>query len=323
MIGAGRMGRGIALVFAYGGFNVSVLDLKDRPQAEQHLLFDTAQKEIATNLGFLSDEGLFDSQSVPKIMDRIQFYGCSQIKHPLADADIIFEGVPEILQTKKEAFHKIAPHIKGDAVIASTTSTIHVDELAPLVERPERFINAHWLNPAFLIPLVEVSPGRQTDKNTVDTLFNLLESIGKIPVLCKASPGYIIPRIQAIAMNEAARLVEEGVATAADIDKAIKVGFGPRFTAMGMLEFIDWGGNDILYYASNYLKKALNAERYTPPDIVIENMNTGKTGIEKKAGFYDYEGMNVKKYQREIIGRLVNIVKDMGHLPPPSEGSDI
>ena len=100
----------------------------------------------------------------------------------------------------------------------------------------------------------------------------LLESVGKVPVVCAARPGYIVPRIQALAMNEAARMVEEGVASAEDIDKAIKYGFGIRFAVLGMLEFIDWGGGDILYYASRYLTGALGNERYAAPDIVERNM---------------------------------------------------
>ena len=121
----------------------------------------------------------------------------------------------------------------------------------------ERFLNAHWLNPAFLIPLVELSPGARTDPAVTARLKAMLEAIGKVPVVCAARPGYIVPRIQALAMNEAARMVEEGVASAEDIDKAIKYGFGIRYAVLGMLEFIDFGGGDILYYASRYLTEAL------------------------------------------------------------------
>ena len=151
-------------------------------------------------------------------------------------------------------------------IIASTTSTILVDDLSGAVEHPERFLNAHWLNPAFLVPLVEISPGAHTDPAITARVKALLEGIGKVPVVCAARPGYIVPRIQALAMNEAARMVEEGVASAEDIDKAINYGFGFRFAVLGMLEFIDWGGGDILYYASRYLDGALDNERYRAPE---------------------------------------------------------
>ena len=182
------------------------------------------------------------------------------------EAAVIFEGVPEVLDLKREVLARISALAGPAPIIASTTSTILVDDLSCAVERPERFLNAHWLNPAFLIPLVELSPGARTDPAVTARLKALLEGIGKVPVVCAARPGYIVPRIQALAMNEAARMVEEGVASAEDIDKAIKYGFGVRFATLGMLEFIDYGGGDILYYASRYLtRRARRCDRYAAP----------------------------------------------------------
>ena len=146
-----------------------------------------------------------------------------------------------------------------EPIIASTTSTILVDDLSAVVDHPARFLNAHWLNPAFLVPLVEVSPVqayRSRDHRAPEGPARV-GGLCRVPVVCAARPGYIVPRIRALAMNEAARMVEEGVASAEDLDKAIKYGFGIRFAVLGMLEFIDWGGGDILYYASRYLKGAL------------------------------------------------------------------
>ena len=120
-----------------------------------------------------------------------------------------------------------------DVIIASTTSTILVDDLSGAIEHPERFLNVHWLNPAYLIPLVEISPGKRPTRRSSTRVKALLEGIGKVPVVCAATPGYIIPRIQALAMNEAARMVEEGVASAEDIDKAIRYGFGFRYAVLG------------------------------------------------------------------------------------------
>jgi 3-hydroxybutyryl-CoA dehydrogenase len=169
---------------------------------------------------------------------------------------VIFEGVPETLEAKKAAFELISAHADKHAIVASTTSTILSNDLQGFIDPPGRFLNAHWLNPAYLVPLVEVSPGDATDPAVTARLTALLERIGKVPVVCKASPGYIVPRIQILAMNEAARMVEEGVASAEDIDKATKYGFGLRFAVLGLLEFIDWGGGDILHYASQYMERA-------------------------------------------------------------------
>eukprot|EP01031_Cornospumella_fuschlensis_P020729 gene20729-25415_t len=169
--------------------------------------------------------------------------------------------------------------MRPDAILASTTSTILVDDLSPAVVNPARFLNAHWLNPAYIVPLVEVSPGRATAPEVTARLNAMLEAIGKVPVVCAATPGFIVPRIQALAMNEAARMVEEGVASAADIDKAVKYGFGFRFGVLGVLEFIDFGGGDILYHASRYLTEALGNERYAAPEIIARNMAEGRTGV--------------------------------------------
>src|SRR4029079_2759610 len=186
----------------------------------------------------------------------------AQAAAAVADAAVIFEGVPEVPGLKREVLARVSALAGPAPIIASTTSTILVDDLSTAVAHPERFLNAHWLNPAFLVPLVEVSPGQHTDPAITARVKALLESVGKVPVVCAARPGYIVPRIQALAMNEAARMVEEGVASAATIDKATKYGFGFRFAVLGMLEFIDWGGGDILYYASRYLTQALGSERY-------------------------------------------------------------
>ncbi len=133
----------------------------------------------------------------------------------------------------------------------------------------------------------------------------------------RGPPGYIVPRIQALAMNEAARMVEEGVASAEDIDKAVKYGFGFRFAVLGMLEFIDWGGGDILYYASRYLTGALGSERYAAPEIVERNMAQGRRGLRDGAGFLDYEGLDVEAYRRERLKAFVDLLGHFGLNRPP------
>ena len=185
------------------------------------------------------------------------------------------------------------------------------------MEHPERFLNAHWLNPAFLIPLVELSPGARTDPGVTERLKSLLEAIGKVPVVCAARPGYIVPRIQALAMNEAARMVEEGVASAEDIDKAIKYGFGIRYANLGMLEFIDYGGGDILYYASRYLTGALGSERYAAPEIIERNMAEGRIGLKTGKGFLDYSALDIEAYRAGRLKALVDMLGFMGLSRPP------
>src|SRR5436305_5214248 len=260
---------------------------------------------------------MFEAAAVDTLMTRVSVVPESAAQGALSGASIIFEGVPEVLDLKREVLARASKLAGPKPIIASTTSTILVDDLSPAVEHPTRFLNAHWLNPAFLVPLVEVSPGKGTDPAITARQNALLESVGKVPVVCAARPGYIVPRIQALAMNEAARMVEEGVASAEDIDKAIKYGFGFRFAVLGMLEFIDWGGGDILYYASRYLTGALGSERYAAPEIVERNMTEGRRGRRAGAGFLNYEGLDIDAYRRERLKAFVALLGPFGLDRPP------
>jgi 3-hydroxybutyryl-CoA dehydrogenase len=265
----------------------------------------------------LAGIGLMPPSAVGPIRARVSFAGRDEAPAVLGNADVIFEGVPETLSAKREALELVSRLARADAVVASTTSTIMADELQACVSPPGRFLNAHWLNPAYLVPLVEVSPGSATTPDTTARLVALLEAIGKVPVVCKASPGFIVPRLQALAMNEAARLVEEGVASAEDIDKATRYGFGFRFAVLGVLEFIDWGGGDILYHASRYLTDATGSERFAAPKIVQDNMAAGRTGVRERAGFLDYTSMDIETYRRQRLAAFVALLKHIGIARPP------
>jgi len=309
-LGAGRMGRGIAVVFAYAGHKVSLVDFKARDQAAFQKLADDALREVRNTLATLASFGLFDPAAVATLLQRVSVVPEKDAQAALSSAGAIFEAVPEVPDLKREVLARASKLAGPEPIIASTTSTILADDLSGAVDHPERFLNAHWLNPAFLVPLVEVSPGKHTDPAITARVTALLESVGKVPVVCAARPGYIVPRIQALAMNEAARMVEEGVASAEDIDKAIKYGFGFRFAVLGMLEFIDWGGGDILYYASRYLSGALGSERYAAPEIVERNMAENRRGLRDGAGFLNYEGLDVETYRS---GRLKAFAELLGH----------
>ena len=307
-LGAGRMGRGIGHVFAYAGFEVDVIDFKPRAQSVAR----DAIAEIRGNLSLLRDLGLV--KDVDRILSRVRIVENQDAPAALAAADIVFEGVTETDEAKRDAFARACKHLRPDAIIASTTSSMLADKLAAMVTHPERFLNAHFLNPAYLIPLVEVSPAKITAESTFQKTRNILEDAGKVVVRCAASPGFIVPRLQAAAMNEAARLVEEGVATPEDIDRAVRSGFGPRYTAMGVCEFIDYGGLDILFYASSSMQRALNAPRYEPPALVKKLMDEGKRGTREGQGLYDWRDRDLGAYQRDLVGRYVALFRHLGLL---------
>jgi 3-hydroxybutyryl-CoA dehydrogenase len=316
-LGAGRMARGIAVVFAYAGHPVTIVDVKARAAADYARVAKDATEEVRVTLATLAAFGLFATTAVDGLVARVSVTTEADAGDALAEAAVIFEGVPEVPDLKREVLARISALAGPQPIIASTTSTILVDDLAGAVAQPERFLNAHWLNPAFLVPLVELSPGARTDAAVTARLKALLEGIGKVPVVCAARPGYIVPRIQALAMNEAARMVEEGVASPEDIDKAIKYGFGLRFATLGMLEFIDWGGGDILFHASRYLTRALGDDRYAAPDIVERNMAEGRIGLKTGKGFLDYESLDLDTYRRERLGAFVALLRHLGLTRPP------
>lgn len=316
-LGAGRMGRGIAHVFAYAGYQVDVLDFKARAPEAGARLRAAAVAEISGNLDLLRELGVISAEQKQGILGRVRVLSLEEAPRALAQADVVFEGVTETLEAKRDAFARACAHAREDAIIASTTSSMLADTLAALVTQPGRFINAHFLNPAYLIPLVEVSPAGSTAEETYRRTKSLLESAGKVVVRCAPSPGFIVPRLQAAAMNEAARLVEEGVATPEDIDRAVRAGFGPRYTAMGLCEFIDYGGLDILYYAARSMARALEAPRYEPPAIIERLMQEGRRGAREGEGLYDWRGRDLEAYQRELVGRFVALFAHLRLLPPP------
>jgi len=315
-VGIGRMGRGIAICFAFSGHNVQLVDLKKRDKTDFTKLIREAYEDIDNTLSMFQKFEMLTHSEKEKVLKRISFHSLYESKSVLKNIDIVFEGVSETIEVKKNALSFISKFSPKNTIIASTTSTILSNDLQKYVQHPERFLNAHWLNPAFLVPLVELSPGDKTDKNITKNLKQILEQIGKVPIVCSASPGYIVPRIQALAMNEAARLVEEGVASAEDIDKATKYGFGFRFAILGLLEFIDWGGGDILYYASQYMTKATGQDRFSAPKIINDNMEKNRNGLKDGKGFLNYENLDIKKYQEYRLLAFVEMLKHLDKMPP-------
>jgi 3-hydroxybutyryl-CoA dehydrogenase len=317
-LGAGRMGRGIAVAFAYAGHSVTLIDAKAKRSAEEFTeLEDQVHEEIRKTLASLSRSDLLKETEVQTIATRVSVIPQSRCAEVLACAGMVFEGVPEVVELKREVLEATSRLAGPEVIVASTTSTILVDELSSAIEHPSRFLNVHWLNPAYLIPLVEISPGKVTDPNIIAQVKTLLEGIGKVPVVCAASPGFIVPRIQALAMNEAARMVEEGVASAEEIDKAIRYGFGFRYAVLGLLEFIDWGGGDILYYASRYLEGAFDSNRYRAPDVISNNMRDGRIGLRTGAGFFNYSGIDIDTYRERRLTALIDMLRHFGLARPP------
>jgi 3-hydroxybutyryl-CoA dehydrogenase len=306
VLGPGRIGRQIALAFALGGARVVLVDLKTRSVAEAERVLADARTEIARDARLMVEESVItepdEAAALARIEDRVGL-------GDLGDCTFVQEALPESVELKRETFKRLAGRIGPAAVVASTSSTISPSHLADAVDRPERFLVAHWLNPAHIIPLVEVVPGPRTAPETVQTTLERLEQLGKVPVHCNDSPGFIGPRMQVLLMNEAVRLVEEGVATPEDVDKAFRAGMGFRYASVGIFEFIDWGGVDILYRASRYMTEAVGDDRFRPARLVEQKMAYNELGPKTGRGFFDYAGDRRATFETQKIRALLRQLK--------------
>ena len=318
-VGAGRMGRSIAIACAYAGHRISLIDLRERSDAAWEQLQLEAQAEIHASLMGLSQLGVLDASQVDAIASRVDCVRADAAAAALAGAELVFEGVPEILAAKREAFEQINRHCSDSAILTSTTSSILVTDLVPLVRLPERFLNMHWLNPAYIIPVVELSYHPGTSAQVLARAKSRMEGLGKLPVVCGPTPGYIVPRLQALVMNEAARMIEEGAATAEEIDKATRYGMGLRFAALGVVEFIDFGGCDILHHASREMSASVSAPRYSAPAIVDQMVAQGRLGLKSGSGFYSYEGRDIAAYRRDVLSRTLGMLQHAGLWRPPAD----
>ena len=303
MLGAGRIGRQIALAFALGGCRVRLVDAKDgRPVGEAERTLADARREIARDCGLMVEERVIDPAESAAVLGRIE----ERIGlEALPGCGFVQEALPESVPLKRETFARLKGVVDDDAIIASGSSTISPSDVCDAVERPERFLVAHWLNPAHIIPLVDVVPGPHTSPETVERTLRLLERLGKTPVRCGDSPGFIGPRLQVLLMNEAVRLVEEGVATPEDVDRAFRAGMGFRYASIGIFEFIDWGGVDILYRASRYMTEALGDQRFKPARMVEEKMARNELGPKTGRGFFDYAGDRREAFETEKVRALL------------------
>ena len=303
VLGPGRIGRQIALAFALGGHPVRLVDAKPgRPPGEAARTLADARREIARDVGLMVEEDVITGTESVAVLERIEERtGLAALE----GCDFVQEALPESVPLKRAELARLTGAVGPDAIIASGSSTISPSHLCDAVERPERFLIAHWLNPAHIIPLVDVVAGPRTAPATVERTLALLEGLGKTPVRCGDSPGFIGPRLQVLLLNEAVRLVEEGVATPEDIDRAFRAGMGFRYASVGLFEFLDWGGIDILYHTSRYMTEAFGDERFKAPRLVEEKIARNELGPKTGRGFFDYAGERREVFETEKVRALL------------------
>ena len=276
--GAGTMGSGIALILALKGYKVVLTDV-----AEDYL--ENAKKIISINHGSLIEENIITLEEAEDSLKNIYF--TTDIK-TFSDADVIIEAIIEKIDVKQNFWKEVEEIAKEDAILATNTSGLSITAISKKIVKKSRFIGMHWWNPPHIIPLIELIKGEGTNDETVNTLVELVKRIGKESVVVqKDASGFIGNRIQFAVFREALNIVEQGIATIEDVDKAMKYGPGFRYPVLGPLETADLGGLDTFYYISSYLFSELSSVK-NPTPLLQEFMDSKNFGVKSGKGFYDY-----------------------------------
>jgi len=276
VIGGGTMGCGIAGVCALAGFETAVFEAD--AQARSRL-----REAIQGGWRKAVERGKVSSQAAEEAGRRLRVI---EDLEESRGAALAIEAIPEILEAKKETF-LVLDRLLPEAVLASNTSSLSIGELAGATSRPQRVIGIHFFNPVAVMPLVEIVRGPATSRETVEAAAEFVAAIGKQAIHVTDSPGFATSRLGLALGLEAMRMVEEGVASAADIDRAMELGYGHR---MGPLKTTDLVGLDVRLSIAEALSSGLNEERFRPPDLLRRMVAEGRTGKKSGEGFYRWDG---------------------------------
>ncbi len=303
VIGAGLMGHGIAQAFTQGGCYVTLYD-SDQTVLKQ------AKERIRLNLKALAQKGLEEEGRVDEILARIM--PIADLAEAVRGADFVVESVTEDLLIKREVFNAIDALAPEEAILATNTSMLTISEIGKDVREKGRLVVTHWFNPPYLIPVVEVVKGAFTSQDTVEKAIRLLEKIGKMPVrILKEVPGHLLNRIQFALFRETLSLLQEGVATPEDIDKAVSASLGLRLATIGPLKSIDLAGIDLFWYGMRNMYSHLD-NSLEPQEIIREKVSAGDVGRKSGKGFFEYESAGVlsedEKARDDKIMQLLTIL---------------
>jgi len=277
VIGAGAMGSGIAQVAAQSGYHVVMQDVTD----------EFVKKGVDSIDRFLTkgiERGKVTEEQKKEVLGRIR--RTTRIED-MGDVDVIIEAVFEDLKVKQDVLEKIDGLLAPEAILCTNTSSISITQIASATKRPDKVAGMHFFNPAQIMRLVEVIRGYHSSDETITAVIDLAKRMGKEPVeVKKDSPGFVVNRIMIPHFIEAIKIVEEGIATVEDVDKAVKLGLN---YPMGPFELLDLTGNDIGYHVMDYLHTELPRElKWSPPNLLKTIIRAGRLGRKTGGGWYDY-----------------------------------
>ncbi len=275
VIGAGIMGRGIANASALGGYRTILEDIL--PSALRR-----AESEIRGNLDKAVELGKVTSADANAAFGRIEY--ASSVEQAARQADLVIEAVPEEMESKIEIFTLLDKVCRPNTILASNTSSLSITEIASVTYRAKKIVGMHFFNPVHKMKLLEIVRALETDDDTLATAVEVGKRMQKEVVVIKESPGFITSRINAMIGNEAFYMLQEGVASAADIDKALKLGLNHP---MGPFELVDLVGLDTRLHILEYLHKTLG-EKFRPAPLLVQYVKAGRLGRKSGRGVFEY-----------------------------------
>jgi 3-hydroxybutyryl-CoA dehydrogenase len=277
VIGAGLMGAGIAQVAAQSGFQVCMMDVETR-------FVDKGLGMIEKNLDRAAQKGKLTPQDAATIRGRIK--GTVSSSEAVSDADVVIEAIIENMDLKKQLYKDIDGLAPDRTIFATNTSGLSITEMASVTKRPEKFIGMHFFNPVPVMQLVEVIRGYATSDDTVAVIKGLAQRLGKTAIEVLEAPGFVVNRILVPMINEAIFVLQEGLATAAEIDEGMKLGANHP---MGPLALADLVGLDTLLSVQDHLYREFADPKYRPPVLLRKMVRAGHLGRKSGKGFYDYK----------------------------------
>lgn len=276
VIGAGTMGAGIAQTCAVAGHDVMLFDVSEEARSRGIEAIKSSLARIVKKEKMSEDDKATALSKITLIGDADQF----------KSADVIIEAVYENLEVKRELWEKVDEVAKEDVLLASNTSSLSITELASFTSRPEKFCGMHFFNPVPVLPLVEVVKGLSTSDETVQKAKSFVEGIGKSPIVCEDKPGFIVNRLLVPYINDAVHALVEGVASAEDIDKAMKLGAN---MPLGPLALADLVGLDVALAAGESIYNEFQDPKFRVAPLLRQMVRAGKLGRKTGEGFYKYE----------------------------------
>ena len=275
VIGSGLMGRGIAQVAALGGFRTTIVDVSES-------ILQTALNNIRSEMEKGVSLGKLAAEQKEQALARLTVE--TNLEKAARDADLVIEAVPEDMKLKIETFVRLDNSAPAGALLASNTSSLSITEMAAVTKRPRQFLGMHFFNPVHKMKLLEIVRGLETAPETVKIAEEVGRQMGKETVVIKESPGFITSRINAMIGNEAFYMLQEEIATAADIDKAVKLGLNHP---MGPFEMADLVGLDTRLHVLEYLHQTLG-EKFRPAPLMVQYVKAGRLGRKVGRGVYEY-----------------------------------